>query len=118
MSHCMSTTAKFEAFNVQDTTDFKERVLESPTPVIVDFHASWCGPCKLLGPRLESIVASREGKVHLAKIDVDDNADLAMEYGVQSVPTVLGVKNGKILDKFIGLQDDDQLQTFVEKLLN
>lgn len=115
---CLSTSPKFEALNVQNADDFKDRVLGSSTPVIVDFHATWCGPCKLLGPRLESIAASKAGKVKLAKIDVDDNAELAMEYGVQSVPTVLGIRNGKVLDKFIGLQDDDQLQTFVEKLIH
>lgn len=113
----MSTQPKFESFNVQDAADFQQRVLGSSTPVLVDFHATWCGPCKLLGPRLESMVAACDGKVNLAKIDVDDNADLAMEYGVQSVPTVLGVKNGKVLDKFIGLQDDDQIKTFIERLV-
>lgn len=118
LSRHMSTEPKFEAFNVQDTDDFKHRVLESSTPVIVDFHATWCGPCKLLGPRLESIIASSAGRVHLAKVDVDDNAEIAMDYKVQSVPTVLGIRNGKVLDQFIGLQDDDQIKTFVEKLVN
>ncbi|XP_021352694.1 thioredoxin, mitochondrial-like [Mizuhopecten yessoensis] len=122
---CLSTTparmcivqTKFEAFNVQDTEDYKKRVMESDIPVVVDFHASWCGPCKLLGPRLESLISSKGGKVALAKVDVDENTDLAIEYGVNSVPTVLGVKDGQVLDKFIGLQEDDVLNTFIEKLI-
>ncbi|KAJ8319500.1 hypothetical protein KUTeg_004591 [Tegillarca granosa] len=73
---------EFESFNVQDAADFEKRVLESSVPVVVDFHASWCGPCKIL------------------------------------VPTVLGVKNGKIQDRFVGLKEDDLLNTFVEKLIN
>ncbi|XP_060071757.1 thioredoxin, mitochondrial-like [Ylistrum balloti] len=114
---CLVET-KFEAFNVQDTEDYQKRVMESSVPVIVDFHASWCGPCKLLGPRLESLVSSKGGKIALAKVDVDDNTDLAIEYGVNSVPTVLGIKNGKVLDKFIGLQEDDKLNSFIEKLIH
>lgn len=109
---------EFESFNVQDAADFEKRVLESSVPVVVDFHASWCGPCKILGPRLESIISQKAGKIALAKIDVDDNTELAMQFNVNSVPTVLGVKNGKIQDRFVGLKEDDLLNTFVEKLIN
>ncbi|KAK3600887.1 hypothetical protein CHS0354_019236 [Potamilus streckersoni] len=102
--------------NIQDPKDFQEKVIDSKIPVVVDFHATWCGPCKLLGPRLETIIAGKKGKVILAKVDIDENADIAMRYGVQAVPTVLAIKNGTSIDKFVGLQDDDQVQTFVEKL--
>ncbi|GFO12895.1 thioredoxin [Plakobranchus ocellatus] len=118
--HQMSTAeqgSKFEVINVQDEDDFKKRVLESNRPVVVDFHATWCGPCRLLGPRLEKLVAEEEGKVIMAKVDIDDNSDLAMEYGVRSVPTVLGMKDGKVQGQFVGLIDDDQIQTFVDKLI-
>uniref|UniRef100_F6RPU0 Thioredoxin 2 n=1 Tax=Monodelphis domestica TaxID=13616 RepID=F6RPU0_MONDO len=67
-------------FNVQDGPDFQDRVVNSQTPVVVDFHAQWCGPCKILGPRLEKMVAKQEGKVLMAKVDIDDNTDLAIEY--------------------------------------
>ncbi|XP_074024066.1 thioredoxin, mitochondrial isoform X1 [Numenius arquata] len=67
-------------FNVQDGSDFQDRVVNNPKPVVVDFHAQWCGPCKILGPRLEKMVAKQEGKVLMAKVDIDDHTDLAIEY--------------------------------------
>lgn len=103
--------------NIQDEEDFEKKVMQSSKPVVVDFHAHWCGPCKLLGPRLESLIASKKGKVVLAKVDVDELGELAMNYRVMSIPMVLGIKNGKTVNQFIGLQDDDQLETFIEKLL-
>ncbi|CAL1538867.1 unnamed protein product [Lymnaea stagnalis] len=115
-----STSAKkFEVINVQDEEDFKKRVIEvsSTIPVVVDFHATWCGPCKLLGPRLESILAEGQGKVVMAKVDVDEVSELAVEFGVRSVPTVIGLKNGKVLNQFVGSVDDDQIRAFVKKLV-
>lgn len=106
-----------DCFTVQDENDFKEKVLQSNTPVIVDFQATWCGPCKTLGPRLESIIATKGDKVHLAKVDIDDNSDLAIEYGVTAVPAVFGIKNGRVTDKFVGVLDDDQVNSFVDKLI-
>ncbi|XP_045214088.1 thioredoxin, mitochondrial-like isoform X2 [Mercenaria mercenaria] len=103
--------------HIQDENDFQERVLNSPLPVVVDFHASWCGPCKLLGPRLESLVGSRKGKVVLAKCDVDGLEDIAMRYRISSVPTVIGFKNKESKEKFIGLQDDDIIETFLDRLI-
>ncbi|XP_054938383.1 thioredoxin, mitochondrial isoform X1 [Physeter macrocephalus] len=69
-------------FNIQDGPDFQDRVVNSETPVVVDFHAQWCGPCKILGPRLEKVVAKQHGKVVMAKVDIDDHTDLAIEYEV------------------------------------
>ncbi|XP_027728275.1 thioredoxin, mitochondrial [Vombatus ursinus] len=104
-------------FNVQDGPDFQDRVVNSETPVVVDFHAQWCGPCKILGPRLEKMVAKQEGKVLMAKVDIDDNTDLAIEYEVSAVPTVLAIKNGDVVDKFVGIKDEDQLEAFLKKLI-
>uniref|UniRef100_A0A8D1IWS4 Thioredoxin domain-containing protein n=1 Tax=Sus scrofa TaxID=9823 RepID=A0A8D1IWS4_PIG len=70
-------------FNIQDGPDFQDRVVNSETPVVVDFHAQWCGPCKILGPRLEKVVAKQHGKVVMAKVDIDDHTDLAIEYEVR-----------------------------------
>ncbi|KAK7494425.1 hypothetical protein BaRGS_00014317 [Batillaria attramentaria] len=112
-----STVAEAQIINIQDEEEFQKHVMDSAVPVIVDFHATWCGPCKLLGPRLETIVAGEQGKVVVAKVDIDENVELAMRYNVQSVPTVYGVKNGKIVSSFIGLKDDDEIKSFVRGLL-
>ncbi|MBN3312094.1 THIOM protein, partial [Atractosteus spatula] len=105
------------SFNVQDSEDFTERVINSSLPVLVDFHAQWCGPCKILGPRLEKAVAKQKGRVAMAKVDIDDHTDLAIEYGVSAVPTVIAMKGGDVIDKFVGIKDEDQLDTFVRKLI-
>ncbi|KAF1478690.1 Thioredoxin, mitochondrial, partial [Eudyptula minor novaehollandiae] len=110
-ARCRST------FNVQDGSDFQDRVVNNPKPVVVDFHAQWCGPCKILGPRLEKMVAKQEGKVLMAKVDIDDHTDLAIEYEVSAVPTVLAMKNGDVVDKFVGIKDEDQLEAFLKKLI-
>ncbi|XP_015265681.1 PREDICTED: thioredoxin, mitochondrial [Gekko japonicus] len=113
-----STTQVFrDTFNVQDGDDFQDRVLKSQKPVVVDFHAQWCGPCKILGPRLEKMVAKQKGRVLMAKVDIDDHTDLALEYEVSAVPTVLALKNGSVVDKFVGIKDEDQLEAFLKKLV-
>ncbi|XP_077134130.1 thioredoxin, mitochondrial isoform X3 [Ranitomeya variabilis] len=104
-------------FNVQNKDDFLDRVVGSESPVIVDFHAQWCGPCKILGTRLEKVVAKQQGKVLMAKVDIDDHTDLALEYKVSAVPTVLAMKNGIIIDQFVGIKEEDQLEAFLKKLV-
>ena len=111
-----TSKAVCETFTVQDEEDFKEKVINSQIPVIVDFSATWCGPCKILGPRLEAAVAATNSKVNLAIVDIDVNGDLAMDHEVQAVPTVVAFKEGKMVDKFIGLLDEDKLDAFVTKL--
>ena len=111
-----TSKAVHETFTVQDEDDFKEKVINSQIPVIVDFSATWCGPCKILGPRLEAAVAATNSKVNLAIVDIDVNGDLAMDHEVQAVPTVVAFKEGKMVDKFIGLLDEDKLDAFVTKL--
>ncbi|KAL1774796.1 thioredoxin, mitochondrial [Sigmodon hispidus] len=104
-------------FNVQDGPDFQDRVVNSETPV-VDFQAQWCGPCKILGPWLEKKVAKQNGKVVMAKVDIDDHTDLAIKYEISAVPTVLVIKNGDVVDKFVGIKDEDQLEAFLKKLIS
>ncbi|CAH1775213.1 unnamed protein product [Owenia fusiformis] len=104
-------------FNVQDEKDFKDRVLENDKPVLVDFTASWCGPCKILGPRLETIVAGYKGRVELAKVDIDEHQDLAIKFGISSVPTVIGMVKGEKKSQFVGVTEDDLIEAFIEKLL-
>ncbi|XP_060721405.1 thioredoxin, mitochondrial [Tachysurus vachellii] len=105
------------SFNVQDNDDFTERVINSDLPVLVDFHAQWCGPCKILGPRLEKAIAKQKGRVAMAKVDIDEHTDLAIEYGVSAVPTVIAMRGGDIIDKFVGIKDEQQLDSFVNKLI-
>ncbi|XP_019125020.2 thioredoxin, mitochondrial [Larimichthys crocea] len=105
------------SFNVQDHEDFTERVINSQLPVLIDFHAQWCGPCKILGPRLEKAVAKQKGRVAMAKVDIDDHTDLAIEYGVSAVPTVIAMRGGDVVDHFVGIKDDDELDSFVSKII-
>jgi len=111
------SSARKDIFTVQDEEDFKNKVLGNKDPVIVDFQATWCGPCKLLAPRLEAAVHGMNNKVHLAVVDIDDLSDLALDHDVQAVPTVVAVKDGQIVDRFIGLVDEDKLDAFVKQLV-
>uniref|UniRef100_A0A8C8AQS1 Thioredoxin 2 n=1 Tax=Otus sunia TaxID=257818 RepID=A0A8C8AQS1_9STRI len=108
-SRAFSTSAACRStFNVQDGNDFQDRVVNNPKPVVVDFHAQWCGPCKILGPRLEKMVAKQDGKVLMAKVDIDDHTDLAIEYevGVGRVQTFFcwWGKEGPFLGKGVPAQ--------------
>ncbi|KAL0270810.1 UNVERIFIED_CONTAM: hypothetical protein PYX00_008101 [Menopon gallinae] len=107
-----------DSFTVQDLKDFDERVKNSKVPVIVDFFAKWCNPCRKLTPRLESIIAERKGKVVLAKVDIDENTELALDYEVGSIPVIMAIDNGQVVDKLVGLQDEDKLRKFVDKILS
>ncbi|XP_057371041.1 thioredoxin, mitochondrial-like [Daphnia carinata] len=110
-------TASYQSFNVQDQEDFQKRVLNASTPVLVDFHARWCGPCKTLGPRLEALAVEKLDKFHLAKVDIDNVPELAEEYNVTAVPSVIAIKGGKVEGSFVGVLDDDKLRAFVNKLI-
>ncbi|XP_022795804.1 thioredoxin, mitochondrial-like [Stylophora pistillata] len=115
----ITTTSYFRApFDVKDKDDFQKKVLASVKPVLVDFHANWCGPCKALSPKLDAIMGEKDGLLELAKVDIDVHSDLAMEYEVAGIPTVLGVKNGKVVNRFTGLIETKELREFVEKLLS
>ncbi|XP_002165252.2 thioredoxin, mitochondrial [Hydra vulgaris] len=104
------------SFDIKTPEDFNDKVVQSKVPVLVDFHASWCGPCKQLAPVLASVVDSFEGKLNLAKVDVDQHEDLAMEYEVTAVPAVFAIKNGEVIDKFTGYKDKQQVLLFAKKL--
>jgi len=104
-----------------DVTDetFQAEVIDrsATTPVVVDLWAEWCGPCRVLGPILEEVVASTEGKVVLAKIDVDANPRASQTFKVQSIPAVYAVKDKAVVDGFVGAMPEWQVRQFVEKLV-
>jgi thioredoxin 1 len=90
---------------------FEEAVLKADLPTVVDFWAVWCGPCKMIAPVLEEIAGEYEGKLQIAKLDVDHNNESAMRYGVMSIPTLILFKGGKAVERIIGFMPKEKLLT-------
>ena len=102
-----------------DESNFEEKVIavSKQTPVVVDFWAPWCGPCQSLGPTLERVVDSYPGKVRLAKLNTDENPNLAYRYGIQGIPAVKAFIDGQVVDEFVGLLSERQVREFVQALI-
>ncbi|KAL7732616.1 hypothetical protein ACLKA6_013548 [Drosophila palustris] len=107
------TTQRREIFKVQSTEEFDKKVKKSQEPVVVDFFATWCNPCKLLTPRIESIVGEQQGLIKLAKVDIDEHSELALDYDVGAVPVLMIMQNGKEVNRMVGLQDEDKIRAWV-----
>lgn len=103
---------------VTDTT-FQNEVIQSSTPVLVDFWATWCAPCRALGPKLEEIAASANfaGKVKFMKMDVDANHLIPAQFGIRGIPTIMVFKDGKMLDQLVGNQPKEVIEKLVEKAI-
>ena len=97
--------------------NFDESVIKSSVPVLVDFWAEWCGPCRMIAPTVEALAADYEGKVTIGKLNVDDNPNTATQFGVRSIPTLLLFKNGEVVESVVGLADKSRLQGIIDKHL-
>jgi thioredoxin 1 len=95
--------------DVTNQEDARSIMSSSDVPVVVDFFAEWCGPCKMLSPVLESMVPEYDGKVKIIKVDIDQSQELSQEYGVTSVPTIAFIKGGQEVDRVVGFQSKDAL---------
>ena len=100
-----------------DSTNFESEVKNSDVPVLVDFWAPWCGPCKMISPILEELAGDYEGKVKVAKINVDNNQELASQFGIRGIPTVMIFKDGEVANSFVGLRPKEDLATALEAVL-
>ena len=101
---------------VTDTT-FEEEVLKSEIPVLVDFWAEWCGPCRMIGPIVEELGKEYEGKLKVAKVDVQNNNDVASKYKIRSIPALLFFKNGEVVDQIIGAVPKKAVEDRLAKVL-
>ncbi|HBP57484.1 MAG TPA: thioredoxin [Verrucomicrobiales bacterium] len=95
---------------------FENDVLKSEKPIVVDFWAEWCGPCKMLTPVLEELSSENESKINIYKVNVDENQQLAVKYGIRSIPTLLLFKGGEIQEQIVGLKSKSDLQTSIDSM--
>ncbi|WP_029247310.1 thioredoxin [Schlesneria paludicola] len=107
------------AGNVAEFTDagFKSDVVDSQQPVLVDFWAPWCGPCKMLGPTIEELANTYSGRVRIGKVNIDDNQQVASDYGISSIPTVMIFKGGQVVDRFVGVTPKAKLSAAIDSHL-
>ena len=96
--------------------NFDDEVVQSALPVLVDFHAAWCGPCKMLAPTIDEVAAEMEGKAKIVKVDVDEAPETAEKYQVRSVPTLIYFKGGEPVDKQVGVVGKDEILNKLESL--
>ena len=103
--------------NAMEFTDanFQQDVLDSDVPVLVDFWAPWCGPCRMIGPVIEELASENTGTFRVGKVNVDDNGKLAMNYNVSSIPAIMIFKGGQLVQQFMGVQSKEKLQQALDE---
>ena len=111
-------TKELEGIVQLNAMNWNDIVLNSDMPVLIDFWAEWCGPCRIVGPIVEQLAQSLEGKVKVFKLNVDQNQEIAMKYNVQSIPSLVLFKNGKEIARTIGLSPKEKYEKFVNYALN
>ena len=97
--------------------NFDEQIRKVPEPVLVDFWAEWCGPCKMLAPSLEQISEEMAGQIHIAKVNVDENGDLVNRFGIRSIPTLVLFRDGRVVDQMVGNAPKEQVRRLLQKHL-
>ncbi len=103
--------------NIKEFTDsnFEQEVIKSDRPVLVDFWAEWCMPCRMLAPTIEKIARDYAGKVKVGKLDTDANRDVSLKYGINAIPTVILFRNGEIAQRFVGLRQEREFKEALDK---
>jgi thioredoxin 1 len=96
-------------------TNFSDEVLKSTVPVLVDFWAEWCGPCKMIAPILDELASEYDGKVKIGKVNTEDQQPLAAQYGIRAIPTLLLFKNGQVAEQIVGLRSKRDLKTSLDQ---
>lgn len=102
---------------IEITSENFEKLKNGELPLVVDLWATWCGPCRALSPIISELAKDYDGKINVGKCDVEENDDIAMEYGVRNIPTLLFFKNGELVDKFVGAAPKDKLDKKFQSLL-
>ena len=112
----MSTTASDKIIHLT-AANFKDTIATATTPVLVDFWAPWCGPCKMIAPILEELATELTGKLTIGKVNVDDHGELAAQYGIRAIPTMLLFKGGQLADQYVGMMDKASLKAKISAKL-
>jgi thioredoxin 1 len=104
-----------DSIRILTQDNFKTEVLSSSEPVLVDFWAEWCGPCKMIAPVLDELASEYEGKVRIGKVNIDEHSSIAMEYGVRAIPTLLLFKGGEVVDQIVGARSKRDLKISLDR---
>jgi len=100
-----------------NANNWEQEVMQSELPVLVDFWAPWCGPCKMVGPLVETLAAENAGKINVGKLNVDENKSIAVQYGIRGIPTLAFFKGGSEVKRIVGAQGKEQLQKAIDEVI-